>query len=74
MIDWAMSQVNFSLVAHLFSIQPTLLFNRKQNKLFLETDWDNKFDVGDILVIECYRMLDPTQYTEVYNDIFLKKI
>ncbi len=32
MINWAMSQTNFSLVSHLFSIQPTLLFNRKQNK------------------------------------------
>ena len=28
LINWAMSQTNFSLVAHLFSIQPTMLFNR----------------------------------------------
>ena len=73
MIDWAMSQVNFSLVAHLFSIQPTLLFNRKQNKMYLETDWSNKFDVGTILIIEAYRALDPATYPEVYNDMFLKK-
>jgi hypothetical protein len=73
MIDWAMSQVNFSLVEHLFSIQPTLLFNRKQNKMYLETDWDDKFDVGTIIIIEAYRALDPATYTEVYNDMFLKK-
>ena len=73
MINWSMSLSNFSMVDYLFTVSATTLFNRKQNKLFLETDWDNKFDVGDILVIECYRMLDPTQYTEVYNDIFLKK-
>ena len=73
MIDWAMSQTNFSLVEHLFSIQPTLLFNRKQNKMYLETDWDDKFDVGTILIIEAYRALDPATYTEVYNDMFLKK-
>ena len=73
LINWAMSQVNFSLVAHLFSIQPTLLFNRKQNKMYLETDWANKFSVGTILIIEAYRALDPTTYTEVYNDMFLKK-
>ena len=68
-----MSQTNFALVAHLFSIQPTLLFNRKQNKMYLETDWDDKFDVGTIIIIEAYRALDPTTYTEVYNDMFLKK-
>jgi len=73
MINWAMSQTNFSLVEHLFSIQPTLLFNRKQNKMYLETDWSNKFSVGTILIIEAYRALDPTTYTEVYNDMFLKK-
>ena len=73
LINWAMSQTNFSLVEHLFSIQPTLLFNRKQNKMYLETDWDNKFSVGTILIIEAYRALDPTTYTEVYNDMFLKK-
>ena len=73
MIDWAMSQVNFSLVEHLFSIQPTLLFNRKQDRVYLETDWDNKFDVGTILIIEAYRILDPATYPQVYNDMFLKK-
>ena len=73
MINWAMSKTNFSLVEHLFGIQPTLLFNRKQNKVFLETDWEKKFDVGTILIIEAYRSLDPTTYTEVYNDMFLKK-
>ena len=73
LINWAMSQTNFSLVEHLFSIQPTLLFNRKQNKMYLETDWDDKFDVGTIIIIEAYRALDPATYTEVYNDMFLKK-
>ena len=73
MIDWAMSQVNFSLVEHLFHVQPTLLFNRKQNKMYLETDWANKFEVGTIIIIEAYRALDPVTYTEVYNDMFLKK-
>ena len=73
MINWAMSQSNFSLVEHLFSVSPTMLFNRKQNKVYLETDWANKFDVGTILIIEAYRALDPATYTEVYNDMFLKK-
>ena len=73
LINWAMTQTNFSLVEHLFSIQPTLLFNRKQNKMYLETDWDDKFDVGTIIIIEAYRALDPATYTEVYNDMFLKK-
>ena len=58
---------------NLFSVSATVLFNRKQNRLYLETDWANKFKADDILIVECYRVLDPTQYSEVYNDLFLKK-
>ena len=72
-INWAMSQTNFSLIEHLFSIQPTMLFNRKQDKVYLETDWANKFSVDTILIIEAYRALDPSTYPQVYNDMFLKK-
>jgi hypothetical protein len=73
MLNWQMSLQNFSMVDYLFTVNASVLFNRKQNNLYLETNWDDKFDVGDILIIECYRMLDPTQYNEVYNDMFLKK-
>jgi hypothetical protein len=73
LINWQMSLQNFSMVSYLFTVAPSVMFNRKQDKLYLETDWDNKFDVDDLLIIEAYRILDPTQYTEVYNDIFLKK-
>jgi hypothetical protein len=73
LINWQMSLQNYSMVDHLFTVTPTIHFNRKQNKLYLETDWSSKFNVGDILIVEAYRMLDPTQYTEVYNDMFLKK-
>ena len=73
LINWQMSLQNFQMVSHLFTVNPTVLFNRRQNKLFIETDWANKFEAGDCLIVECYRVLDPTQYAEVYNDIFLKK-
>ena len=73
LINWQMSLQNFSMVSYLFTVAPSVMFNRKQDKLYLETNWPDKFSVDDILIIECYRILDPTQYTEVYNDIFLKK-
>ena len=68
-----MTLQNFSLVEQLFSIAPTMMFNRKQNRVYLETDWNDKFSVGDVLVIEAYRALNPSTYSEVWNDMFLKK-
>jgi hypothetical protein len=73
LVQWSMTLQNFSLVEQLFSIAPTMMFNRKQNRVYLEADWSEKFNVADVLVIEAYRALNPSQYTEVFNDMFLKK-
>ena len=73
LINWQMSLQNWSMVDHLFTVTPTIHFNRKQNKVYLETNWSDKFSVGDILIVEAYRILDPTTYTEIYDDMFLKK-
>ena len=36
-------------------------------------DWKNDLQVDEFLVIECWRKLDPNQYTDVFNDIWLKR-
>ena len=36
-------------------------------------DWSNDLATDEWIVIECYRKLDPNTYTDVYNDIFLKR-
>jgi hypothetical protein len=32
-----------------------------------------EFHAGDYIIIECYRVLDPRIYPEIYNDRLLKK-
>ena len=73
LVQWSMSLSNIAVIEQLFSLTPTMEFNRKQNRVYLETDWSKKFKVNDIRVIEAYRSLDPSTYAEVYNDMFLKK-
>jgi len=73
LIDWSMTQMNFSLIEQLFSIAPQMLFNRKQDRIYLETDWEKKFSAGNVIVVEAYRSLDPATYPQVYNDMFLKR-
>ena len=36
-------------------------------------DWSEEVIVGDYLIVECYRIIDPDTYTDVYNDYFLKR-
>ena len=46
-------------------------FNKRQDRLYLDTSWDT-LQVDDYLLIECYRVLDPNNFTKVWNDSFLK--
>jgi hypothetical protein len=48
-------------------------FNQHDNRLYIDMDWKNDLMVGEYVVIECYRKLDPTVYTDVFNDIYLKR-
>lgn len=43
----------------LFSGTPQFRFNRKQNKVFLDIDWTRDVNVGDYVIVECYRRLQP---------------
>lgn len=49
-------------------------FNKKMNKLYLDMNWAAKeVPEGQYIIIECEAVVDPTQYTKVYNDSWLKK-
>jgi len=50
-----------------------LSFERHKNQLRIHMDWANEVIVGEYIIIECYRIIDPDTYTDVYNDYFLKK-
>ena len=36
-------------------------------------DWSQDVNVDDFIIIECYRKLDPATYTDIFNDIYLKR-
>jgi len=48
-------------------------FQQHDNRLYIDMDWSNDLMVNEYLVIECYRKLDPATYTDIYNDIWLKR-
>ena len=58
---------------HILVGEKPLRFNQHDNRLYIDMDWTNDLQVGEYLVIEAYRKLDPTVMTDVYNDIYLKR-
>ena len=58
---------------HILVGEKPLRFNQNDNRLYVDMDWKNDLQVDEYLIIECYRKLDPTTFTDVNDDIFLKR-
>ena len=56
----------------LVGIKP-IRFQQHDNRLYIDMDWVHDLEVGEFLIIDCYRKLDPTTYTDVFNDQWLKR-
>lgn len=46
-------------------------FNKRQDRLFVDVD-KSRIVEGNYLLIECHRALDPEEWSQVYNDSFIK--
>ena len=72
LIYYAQVKTTLQMYDQIFPGQRSIRFNRKTDRLYIDVNWDDTFQIGDYIIVECYRILDPNTYTQVYNDSFLK--
>jgi len=72
LLQYAMVKTYLEDIDFLLSPDKQIRFNKRQNRLYLDIDWNAK-SKDTFIIIDCYRILDPNDYTKVYNDSFLKK-
>jgi hypothetical protein len=73
-IQYEMTMQNLDLLEHILVGETPIRFNQHQNRLYVDMDWQNDITAdSDYMVIECYRKLDPTAFTDIYDDIHLKR-
>ena len=73
-IQYEMAMTNLDFLQHILIGESPIRFNQHQNRLYIDADWKEDFVGGeDYIVIHCWRKLDPTTYTDIYDDIFLKR-
>jgi len=58
-------------ISFLLNPEKMVRFNKRQDRLYLDIDWA-AVSPGQYLIIDCYRVLDPADYSRVWNDSFLK--
>jgi hypothetical protein len=69
-----MAMGNLDLLEHILVGEKPIRFNQHQNRLYIDGDWSNDFVAGeDYIIVECYRKIDPATFTDIFDDIFLKR-
>ena len=71
LLTYSMIKTKLQDIEFLLNTDKQIRFNKRQDRLYLDIDW-NSINVGDYLIIDCYQIMDPTSYSEVWNDSFLK--
>jgi hypothetical protein len=72
LLQYAMTKTYLEDIDFLLTTDKQVRYNKRQDRLYLDIDWGAQ-TVDTFLVLDCYRILDPNTYTNVYNDSFLKK-
>tara|TARA_E500000305_G_scaffold103478_1_gene99012 strand:- start:562 stop:1389 length:828 start_codon:yes stop_codon:yes gene_type:complete len=72
-IHYDMTLRHLDMLDHILVGERPIRFNQHKNRLYIDMDWANDIDAGDFIIIECYRKLDGSTFTDVFDDIFLKK-
>jgi hypothetical protein len=71
LLTYSMVKTYLEDINWLLTTQKQIRFNKRQDRLYLDIDWAS-LKVGSYLIIDCYRMMDPNDYSKVWNDSFLK--
>ena len=72
-IHYEMTMQHLDFLDHILVGEKPMRFNQLSNKLFLDMDWSNDITVGEFLIFEVYRKVDPATYTDLFDDLYLKR-
>ena len=72
LLQYSMVKTYLEDIDFLLTTDKQIRFNKRQDRLYLDIDWDSE-TAGNYIVLDCWRILDPTNYAGVWNDSFLKK-
>ena len=71
-LSYHMTKTYLEDINFLLTTDKQMRFNQRQDRLYLDIDWDS-VSANDYIIIDCWRLLDPNDFSRVWNDSFLKK-
>jgi len=72
MLTYSMTKEYLETIQFLISPDKKVRYNKRGNRLYLDLDWKG-VSKDEYVVIDCFRVLDPSENEKIFNDSFLKK-
>ena len=72
LLQYTMVKTYLEDIDFLLTTDKQIRFNQRQDRLYLDIDWASE-EAGTYFVLDCYRLLNPTEFAGVWNDSFLKR-
>ena len=72
-VSYVMAMRHVETLEEIFVGSKPIRFNRHTDKLYIDMKWNDDVQVGEYIIIDGYRTIDPETYPDVWDDIWLKK-
>ena len=72
LMNYAMVKTYLEDLSRLITPDVQLRFNKRQHKLYMDIDW-KQVSNDTFLIIDCHRLVDPANASDIYNDWWLKR-
>jgi hypothetical protein len=72
LLTYTMTKEYLETIQFLISPDKKIRYNKRGNRLYLDVDWKS-VKKDEYIVIDCFRVLDPSENDRIYNDSFLKR-
>lgn len=67
-----LARMHLSLIQELLVGKQPIRYNRHTDRIYVDFDWE-KMVVGEYLLFEVYKILDPDVYTDIWSDRWLQE-
>lgn len=73
LISYDLTRRHMQMLQDMLTPEKSVEFSRVTNRIYVNMDWKQQVTLGEYMMFEAYKILDPNMYTEIYNDWLLKK-
>jgi len=72
-VHYEMTMRHLDFLDHILVGEKPMRFNQLSNRLYIDMDWGTDITAGEYLIFEVFRKVDPDTYTDLYDDLYLKR-